>query len=66
MWTEPQKLSAGDKVTLTSGGQWAARDRGDAGEGSAPVSPCVDGGAVSKDRRLHIASWLAQQFLQEV
>lgn len=41
MWTGPQAPSAGDKVTLTSGGQWAARDRGDAGLGSAPVSPRV-------------------------
>lgn len=66
VWTGPQKPSAGDKVALTSAGQWAAGDQGDAGEGSAPVSPRVHGGAVSKDRRLHLASWLAQQFLQEV
>lgn len=40
---------------------------GDAGEGRAAVSPREDGGAVSKDRhQLHLASWLAQQFLQEV
>lgn len=66
VWTRLQKPSAGNKVTLTSGGRWAAGDQGDAGLGSAPISPRVDGGAVSKDRRLHLASWLAQQFLQEV
>lgn len=64
VWTGPQKPSSGDKVVLTSGGQWAVG--GDAGERSAAVSSRVDGGAVSKDRRLHLASWLAQQFLQEV
>lgn len=66
VWTGTQKVSAGDKAVLTSAGQWAAGARGDAVEGSAPVSPRVDGGAVSKDCRLHLASWLAQQFLQEV
>lgn len=59
-------MSGGDKAALTSAGLRAAGARGDAGEGSAPVSPRVDGGAVSEDRQLHLASWLAQQFLQEV
>lgn len=58
--------AASDKTGLASGGQWAARDLGDAVEGSAPVSWRADGGAVSKGRRLHLASWLSQQFLQEV
>ena len=51
---------------LAAGGWWAALGRGDATEGSAPVSQRVDGGAVSKDRRLHLASWLVQQFSREV
>lgn len=35
-------------------------------EESVSVSWHVDGGAVSKDRQLHLASWLDQQFSQEV
>ena len=66
MQAEPRVPAASNKTGLTSGGWWAAQDWGDTGEGSAPVSRRVDGGAVSKDRQLHLASWLAQQFLQEV
>lgn len=66
MWAEPRVPAASLKTRLTSKGWWAALDQDDAGEGSAPVSRRVDGGAASKDHQLHHASWLAQQFLQEV
>lgn len=66
LWAEPRVPAASNKTGVISGGWWAARGRGDSVEGSTPASWHVDGRAVSKDRRLHLASWLAQQFLQEV
>lgn len=60
---EPQVLAARDKKWPHL---WRLGGSQNTGEGRALVSWCVDGRAVSKGSRIHLTSWLTQQFSQEV